>query len=387
MRFFLLILCFCCVGLCRSQVGVNTENPKATLDVQSSGDENIPEGIIAPRLTRAQIIAKDSQYGLPQTGAIVYITDLSGSTTNKTQEITQEGYYYFNGVTWMPFVAGSVGVSQSEGVWVLDSTNKRISLKIESDGTTERSSDTEFVIKDGGGVLIPKVALSSKLDVITIKNPALGSLVFNTSSAGEVPDDITPGYCYWDGGAWALLVASTRNTETWALGEERAFMGRAPLSEWQKDGADGLNQYMTGKNVGNIQINGGNTRYKLLSQAQGTTDGYLVVNGLRLDFWRSSSSGYCPTMVNTTDSSIEYNIVSWSTYDNYYDGTKTVVAARAMVYRVDGNNDFGLTQNARGEAVHGYISFRATGEWYAYSFYLINIDGIVEGYTTARRLR
>lgn len=87
-----------------SQVGVNTQTPAATLHVmpQSTG-ASTAEGIIAPNLTRAQVIAKDAQYGANQRGAYIYVSTLSNETlTAKTMKITIPGYYFFDGSIWQP---------------------------------------------------------------------------------------------------------------------------------------------------------------------------------------------------------------------------------------------------------------------------------------------
>lgn len=87
----------------QAQVGINTETPKATLHVSPRNvDGTTPEGIIAPNLTRAQVISKDAQYGADQTGAYIYVTDLNGTTTTKTEKIILKGYYYFDGAVWQP---------------------------------------------------------------------------------------------------------------------------------------------------------------------------------------------------------------------------------------------------------------------------------------------
>ena len=91
-----------------AQVGVNTNDPKTTLDVVGTpSDATVPDGIIAPRLTRAQLIAK-TPYATNQTGAIVYITDLTGITNAITEKVTSIGYYYFNGVAWRSMNADPV---------------------------------------------------------------------------------------------------------------------------------------------------------------------------------------------------------------------------------------------------------------------------------------
>ena len=75
--------------------------PAATLDVVATKtDGTTAEGIIAPRLTLAQLKAADAQYLAAQTGTVVYVTDATGGTTAKTVNVTAVGYYYFDGSVW-----------------------------------------------------------------------------------------------------------------------------------------------------------------------------------------------------------------------------------------------------------------------------------------------
>ncbi|SIR55919.1 MULTISPECIES: hypothetical protein [unclassified Chryseobacterium] len=84
-----------------SQVGINTQFPKATLDIAANKtDGSRAEGLIAPRLTGDQIKAGNSQYGTAQTGAIIYATLPVTTADAKTANITDVGYYYFDGTTW-----------------------------------------------------------------------------------------------------------------------------------------------------------------------------------------------------------------------------------------------------------------------------------------------
>lgn len=98
-------------SLAYSQVGINNESPKATLDVSKHPtDTTKPEGIIAPRLAGNLIQGKDAQYGTLQTGAIIYATDASpdaGVSGAKTINITGAGYYYFDGAIWQKFNSGA----------------------------------------------------------------------------------------------------------------------------------------------------------------------------------------------------------------------------------------------------------------------------------------
>jgi hypothetical protein len=83
------------------QVGINNQNPKATLDVTAkTTDGSNAEGFIAPRLTGDQIKSGDSNYGTSQKGSLIYATAAVTSPSSKTGNITTEGYYYFDGNVW-----------------------------------------------------------------------------------------------------------------------------------------------------------------------------------------------------------------------------------------------------------------------------------------------
>ncbi|MGV0965809.1 hypothetical protein [Empedobacter falsenii] len=109
-----------------SQVGVNTDNPMSTLDVSvkmngSTIDNSQIYGLQAPRLTRAELISTSgttSKYGANQKGAIVYITDVSGTDTggSSTQRlnITTAGYYYFDGSVWVKITDSSTPTTSTE---------------------------------------------------------------------------------------------------------------------------------------------------------------------------------------------------------------------------------------------------------------------------------
>lgn len=88
------------------QVGINNTNPRATLDITSSpGSTAKPDGVIPPRLKGSEVKAKDGAYGADQTGALIYVTEglASGTTSPKTHNIVESGYYYFNGTEWLRF--------------------------------------------------------------------------------------------------------------------------------------------------------------------------------------------------------------------------------------------------------------------------------------------
>ena len=93
-----------------SQVGINTDSPKTTLQVNGKPtDPSVADGVILPRLSGNELKAKDVIYGTDQTGAIVYVTSSVGTPSTKTINVTSPGFYYFDGSVWQ--VIGSGGGS------------------------------------------------------------------------------------------------------------------------------------------------------------------------------------------------------------------------------------------------------------------------------------
>ncbi|WP_449399442.1 hypothetical protein [Chryseobacterium wanjuense] len=83
-----------------SQVGIGTPTPQATLDVTGMPTNTTKlDGIIAPRLTGVQLHGKT--YTTAQTGALVYVTAADTAPANQTIDVTEIGYYYFNGTKWV----------------------------------------------------------------------------------------------------------------------------------------------------------------------------------------------------------------------------------------------------------------------------------------------
>lgn len=108
-RIFLIMLALSSIGIIQAQVGVNTNVPKVSLDVQALAmDGSTAEGLTAPRLTLAQLSSKDAKYLADQTGTIVYVTAVTGGTTTKTAKVTAPGYYYYDGNLWQ-----SIGPDQN----------------------------------------------------------------------------------------------------------------------------------------------------------------------------------------------------------------------------------------------------------------------------------
>jgi hypothetical protein len=62
------------------------------------------------------------------------------------------------------------------------------------------------------GFLPPRIALTGTNDNTTIKNaagtsitPATGLLIYNTATTGTAPNNVVPGYYYWNGTVWVQI--------------------------------------------------------------------------------------------------------------------------------------------------------------------------------------
>lgn len=115
-KFTLLILLLSYFSI--AQVGIGTQTPLATLQIDGEPtNTSKTDGLIAPKITKAQLIAKSSLYGAAQAGTIVYVSDISGGTNAPTINIKRIGYYYYNGTVWntMESTAGTVSFTASLG--------------------------------------------------------------------------------------------------------------------------------------------------------------------------------------------------------------------------------------------------------------------------------
>ncbi|WP_282628877.1 beta strand repeat-containing protein [Empedobacter sedimenti] len=175
-----------------AQVGVGTNDPKATLDIVGKPtDTTAPDGVIAPRIKRTELIAKNTIYTTAQTGAIVYVTDIAGTADaagGKAVDVTAIGYYYFDGTKWIKltptpviqdlrFLGSNNHVTQDAGVGSngtslgSGSNNIAIGSNVLSSNTTGSSA-----IGIGSNALKSANGLNGASSPIAIGNNALQNL-------------------------------------------------------------------------------------------------------------------------------------------------------------------------------------------------------------------
>lgn len=73
-------------------------------------------------------------------------------------------------------------------------------------GTSNPNSSAQLEVSSGTkGFLPPRVALTALNAATPVTSPATGLLVYNTASAGTSPNNVTPGFYYWDGSSWQRI--------------------------------------------------------------------------------------------------------------------------------------------------------------------------------------
>ena len=72
--------------------------------------------------------------------------------------------------------------------------------------TTPHASAKLEISSNNKGFLPPRIALTGKNDVTTIASPATGLVIYNTATSGTTPNNVIPGFYYYDASKWNQLV-------------------------------------------------------------------------------------------------------------------------------------------------------------------------------------
>lgn len=88
-------------------------------------------------------------------------------------------------------------------------------IGINSTGAPPAASAMLDVSSSNSGLLIPRVALTATNVAGPITSPATSLLVYNTATAGTTPNNVIPGYYYWNGTSWVAF--STAVNTAWTL--------------------------------------------------------------------------------------------------------------------------------------------------------------------------
>ena len=80
-------------------------------------------------------------------------------------------------------------------------------------GTNTPNASAKLDIIDANkGLLIPRVSLTASNVAGPVTSPAISLLVYNEATNGTAPNNVSPGYYYWDGGKWVKIMVNNNNT-------------------------------------------------------------------------------------------------------------------------------------------------------------------------------
>lgn len=89
-------------------------------------------------------------------------------------------------------------------------------------GTTTPNGALD-ISSNNQGLLTPRVALTASNIALPVVNPAggvlvIGTLVYNTSTSGTIPNNVIPGYYYWNGIQWVMFTNQSNPTNpNWSI--------------------------------------------------------------------------------------------------------------------------------------------------------------------------
>lgn len=105
------------------------------------------------------------------------------------------------------------------------------SVGINTTGTSADASSMLDVSATDKGMLIPRVALTAANVATPVTTPAVSLMVYNTATAGTAPNNVTPGFYYWNGTQWVQLRTNANTTLTNDWGQT-GNAGTAPATNF-----------------------------------------------------------------------------------------------------------------------------------------------------------
>ncbi len=216
-------------------------------------------------------------------------------------------------------------------------------IGINSTGATPAASAMLDITATDKGLLIPRVALTATNAAGPVTSPATSLLVYNTATAGTSPNNVIPGYYYWNGSAWlALLSASntawtlTGNTGTTA---GTNFIGTTDAIDlvFKTDNAEAMRIY----SGGGVEVDAGTavgSESNSAFYAAGTYNNYLEINVQNLSNGNSASSDVVATANNGSGSSVYVDMGINS--QGYSNAGSNILNGGNLAYLYANANDF-----------------------------------------------
>lgn len=163
-------------------------------------------------------------------------------------------------------------------------------LKVGNNPTIKQPSAVLEVDSANKGMLLPRVALTSLEDTTTIANPANALTVFNTATAGTAPNNVVPGYYYWNtnDSKWVRLLDKNDEADLRLVGNANHITQDAGFGGNGTDAGTGENNILIGENSG-AEIGAANNNVGIGKNTLSfINDGYdnVAIGALALEYGR-----------------------------------------------------------------------------------------------------
>lgn len=144
-------------------------------------------------------------------GATTYTPSANGDTQFRTANATDRLFV----------IGNTIDVNNNNTVDLAERSDAMVVLKNGATGVgTSLPNALLDVNATDNGILIPRVALTSLLVQAPIVNPQGGvlptsTMVYNTATAGVSPNNVSPGFYYWNTSRWARFDVGGENNPTY----------------------------------------------------------------------------------------------------------------------------------------------------------------------------
>ncbi|HEY8936018.1 MAG TPA: tail fiber domain-containing protein [Cyclobacteriaceae bacterium] len=227
-------------------------------------------------------------------------------------------------------------------------------IGINSTGATPASSAMLDIVASDKGLLIPRVALTATNAAGPVTSPATSLLVYNTATAGSAPNNVVPGYYYWNGTAWVALLTSS-NTG-WSLTGNSGttpgtnFIGTTDDKDlvFKTNGTENM-RIISGAGIELDAGTGSGTTAGDAISASGTYANYLEFNIQNLSSANLASSDIVATADNGTASTFYVDLGINSS--GYFNGNSNILNGPNLAYLYANADDFKIGNGTPNKAL------------------------------------